>query len=186
MKQLVKVICLLVGTLAGIAYAGGLSETVNVKLAWTYKEIPPAMRIYEISNRQTLPLWTTETVTNKNQAPITTEIPDSTLILKKGEKKRFALVYTNTSSNPVYFFAAPHSVEPAENALGFKFKCLCINHAYKISPGETWYRIVEFRIAKEFLGDHITLTHALIGMDASRAERFNKSMANDTHDHDHM
>lgn len=175
LQWLLPVICL--ATLAAQTEV----PSIRIKFEWTYTEIPPGMRIFDVARAKELPLWKTGTVAKLEEAPVTQEILESTIDMKPGQKKRFALVYSNATDKPVYFFAAPHSAQPVEFSLGFKFKCLCINHAFKVGPGETWYRIVEFRLAKEFVGDHLTIKHNLVGLDAARAERFNKSMSSSMH-----
>ena len=72
----------------------------------------------------------------------------------------------------MYFFAAPHVVEPAEYSLGFKFKCLCINHAFSIGPKETWYRVVELRVSKDVVGDNLNITHTIVGIDKDKMKQF--------------
>jgi hypothetical protein len=151
------------------------AEPIKVRLLWRYQDLATGMEVRELAPGQ-WPLWKTATVANREQAPIRDEIPDATLMMHAGQKKRFALVYTNHTDKPVYFFAAPHHADPPENALGFKFKCLCVNQAYEVPPGHTWYRVVEFRLAPSYVGDHLDITHSLIGLDAARAEEFNKSM----------
>lgn len=150
-------------------------EPVRIQIDWRYQELPTGMGTYELASG-TWPLWKMGHVTKGDASPLREEIAGGVLRLRPGEKKRFALGYTNTTDQPLYFFAAPHHADPPEFSLGFKFKCLCINHAYKILPGQTWYRIVEFRLAPSYQGDHLTITHSLIGMTATRAEDFNRSM----------
>lgn len=87
--------------------------------------------------------------------------------------ERFALVFRNPSDSR-YFFAAPHTVHPAEHSLGFKFKCLCINHAFKSEPKGLWYRVVEFRLSRDFAGTQLVLTHTIIGIDKGQAAPFLK------------
>ncbi len=63
-------------------------------------------------------------------------------------------------------------VPSGEKGLGFKFKCLCINHAYEIGPGEVWYRVVLLKVSPNFEGDSLILTHHLVGLDPKRFSRF--------------
>jgi hypothetical protein len=149
------------------------AHAVAVKIEWDYKDVPPGIKIHTLKGNPKL--WKTESLKQTSQLPIKDEIKDATLQLDPGDVRRFALVYTNTGEKPLYFFAAPHSAEPAENSLGFKFKCLCVNHAYKVAPGETWYRIVEFKLAPKFVGDKLTLKHQLIGIGKDRADDMNSA-----------
>ncbi len=156
--------------LALLTFPAWAESAVKVNIAWRYKEFPATLTIYEVRGQP--PLWETKSVANLAAAPVTGPIAGSAFDLVPGHKKRFALVVQNTSDKPAYFFAAPHVVHPEEDALGFKFKCLCINHAYTIGPRETWYRIVEFRLSEDFVGAELTITHTLIGIDEKRAASF--------------
>ncbi len=157
---------------------------VKVQILWDYKEIPDGMKIYEIKGKQIL--WKTEATSDLAKLPFEKEIADSTLILKPGQTKKFALGYKNNTDKPLYFFAAPHSAEPPENSLGFKFKCLCINHAYHLKPGETWYRIVEFKLSKAFTDKQLGVKHILIGINQGKAEKINSAPPVDAAGHHDM
>ncbi len=151
------------------------ADKVVIEIKWEYSQLPLKMEIREPAGSQILALWTTGSVPAGKNAPFGKEIPDSTLILKPGSKKQFLLVMKNDSDVPVYFFAAPHQALPVEHSFGFKFKCLCVNHAFTVPPKETWYRVVEIRLAPEFLGDRLILTHNLLGMSKERMTQFEKS-----------
>lgn len=150
-----------------------ISESANpvkVNITWDYKDFAEKVEVREIKGQPRL--WETRSVKSSAQAPIGEKIANSAFFLESGQTKRFALLVKNESEKPLYFFAAPHVVHPVEHSLGFKFKCLCIDHAYSIGPKETWYRIVEFRLSKEFVGSDLTVTHTIIGIDKERAEAF--------------
>jgi len=51
-------------------------------------------------------------------------------------------------------------------------ECLCINHAYTVAPGETWYRVVELRLDKYIEADSVDIKHMLIGIDSERYKEF--------------
>ncbi len=106
------------------------------------------------------------------KAPIGAPVQGASFELMPGQRKRLAMVVQNTTDHPLYFFGAPHRVQPEEAALGFKFKCLCVNRAYTIGPKETWYRILELRLGQNFVGNELTLTHTLVGIDKKRASSF--------------
>jgi hypothetical protein len=86
-------------------------------------------------------------------------------------------VYPNPGDKPLYFFATPHHAEPAAASLGFKFKCLCIDHAFSVPPRETWSRVVELRSSRNMEGDRISLTHTLVGIDEARMKKFSMTPA---------
>jgi hypothetical protein len=151
------------------------SKVVEIQIKWDYTQIPLKMQIREPSGSQVLALWTTGSIKKGKPAPYGNEISDGKLFLKPGSKKQFLLVMENETVEPVYFFAAPHQALPVEHSFGFKFKCLCVNHAFTVPSKETWYRVVEIRLAPDFLGDQLTLTHNIIGMTKERMSEFEKS-----------
>ena len=147
----------------------------KVAIVWDYKDMAPDMKIYDYKGTKAPALWKTEIVKEEKDLPIGAEIPASTLELAPGKSKRFVLVYRNKTDKPVHFFAAPHSASPPENSLGFKFKCLCINHAFKVEPKSSWYRIVDFKLSEAFSGEKLEIKHILVGLAGDKAEQFNKA-----------
>lgn len=161
---------LLFATLASQIASAAAPITVNIK--WDYKDFNSVVEIYEVKDRPRL--WETKSVKSLKQTPVTSKIEGAHFSLEPGKTKRFALLVENKTDRPLFFFAAPHVVYPVEHALGFKFKCLCINHAFKVGPRESWYRIVEFRLSNDFVGKELTITHSVIGIDEKRADSFSK------------
>ncbi len=151
------------------------ADKVSIQINWEYSQIPLKMEIREPSGSQSLALWTTGSVASGKTAPFGKEIPESMLVLKPGSKKQFLLVMKNETDSPVYFFAAPHQAQPVEHSFGFKFKCLCVNHAFTVPPKETWYRVVELRLAPDYLGDQLKITHNIIGITKQRMSEFEHS-----------
>ena len=152
--------------------AAAWAEPITAKIDWQYQNIAPGIHIYELKPGAKAALWQTASVKDAAQLPVGKEIADGQLRFEKGQSKRFVLVYQNPGDKPLYFFATPHHVEPAEYSLGFKFKCLCIDHAYSVGAHETWYRVVELRTSRDMSGDVISLTHTLVGIDQARMEKF--------------
>jgi len=146
------------------------AEPVQVHLRWEYKDFAPRVEIAEA--KPSAPLWDTRSVGSPKLAPIGARIPDGTFGLEPGQSKRIALLVTNPTDQTLFFFASPHGVLPVEHSLGFHFKCLCVGEAYRVQPGETWYRIVELQLGRHFEGQEITLTHTLIGIDGKRAAAY--------------
>ncbi len=158
--------------------AGAGTDPVRVKIRWDYKDFEGPILVHEAKGSQRL--WEVKSVKSLSPAPLKDEIKNSEFLVSKGEKNRFALVYENKYSQPVYFFSTPHEVHPVEHSLGFKFKFLCINHAFTVGPKESWYRIVEFYLSKDFIGSNLTVTHSVIGIDQKRADSFSlKNVAPD-------
>ncbi|PJZ79031.1 LIC11469 family lipoprotein adhesin Lsa20 [Leptospira neocaledonica] len=158
----------------------GKKGGVPVRIEWIYKGFPGEMKIYELASQRPVQLWDTNTVADLNKAPISSLIEDSKLVLGPGETRKFALVYQNETKEKLYFFAAPHSVNPAEFGFGFKFKCLCVNHLFQVEPGSIWYRIVEIRTMPNWASDPFQITHTLVRVDPSQAKEWSNT---GTHSH---
>jgi len=109
-------------------FAVHAADRVKVNIGWEYKDIEAKVELYEVKNRSRL--WETKSVKLINLAPIGDKIESSVLLLEPGQSKRFVLVMRNETEKPLFFFAAPHVAHPVEHSLGFKFRCLCINHAF--------------------------------------------------------
>lgn len=144
------------------------ASKVAIQLLWDYKQVPATMKIYELNSQKGAKLWDTGSISQLSQAPVTSEIPNSTLNFTAGESKMFVLLLKNDTKQTLHFFAAPHSVNPPELSLGFKFKCLCIDHVYEVPAGQYWYRVVELKTAPNYVGDKVSITHSLIQVDAGR------------------
>jgi hypothetical protein len=157
---------------AALACPAWAEPNVKINVKWLYKDFSSPVNIYEAKGRPIL--WQTGSVASLAKAPVGEQIAASSFEMLPGQKKRFVLIAQNSTDKPQYFFAAPHTVHPEEESLGFKFKCLCINHAYTINPKETWYRVVEFRLSPQFVGKELTITHTIIGIDAKRAASFSQ------------
>lgn len=155
-----------------ISPAWAAAPQVKIDIGWEYKNFTLPVALHEV--RGSARLWDTKSVANLQDAPIGERILSPVLMIAPGQNKRFVLVVKNTGDKPLYFFAAPHVVQPAEQALGFKFKCLCVNRAYKVGAHETWYRVVEFRLSNDFSGGGLTVMHSIIGIDEKRADAFSK------------
>ncbi|WP_367898911.1 hypothetical protein AB3N61_07235 [Leptospira sp. WS58.C1] len=158
----------------------GKKGGVPVHIDWIYKGFPGEMKIYELASQRPVQLWETNTVLDLHLAPISGPIEDSKLVLGPGETRKFALVYKNETKEKLYFFAAPHSVNPPEFGFGFKFKCLCVNHLFQVEPGSVWYRIVEIRTMPNWASDPFRITHTLVRVDPSQAKEWSNS---GTHSH---
>lgn len=145
---------------------------IRVSLAWQNHGLDAQMDSYLLPEGVRAKLWDMGTGEDVGQLPIGDAIEGGHLLVTPGSVTRFVLVMKNTTDAPLYFFAAPHHVNPVQLSLGFKFKCLCINHAFEIPAGHTWYRVVELRMDEGFVGDAITIEHALIGLDEARKKEF--------------
>lgn len=145
---------------------------IRVSLAWQNHGLDAQMESHLLPEGFRAKLWDMGTGEEPGQLPIGEAIEGGDLLVTPGSVTRFVLVMKNPTDAPLYFFAAPHHVNPVQLSLGFKFKCLCINHAFEIPPNHTWYRVVELRMDEGFVGDAITIEHALIGLDEARKKEF--------------
>lgn len=143
---------------------------IPIKINWTYNKVSFEMKTYTVKDNSLV--WATSNVSKLEGSPVLSEIPDSKLFMAPNRRMTFALVAYNPSTKPIYFFAAPHSALPSEHSLGFKFKCLCINHAFKIEPKSYWYRVVEMRLSPSYKGSDLKITHEIVGIDAATAKTF--------------
>lgn len=137
--------------------------SVGVNIKWEYDELKSVMQIYEVAAQPEPELWKTGQGKTLQDLPVTVENKSSHFTLTPGDSKLFVLVMKNDSDVPIYFFAAPHSVNPPALSLGFHFKCLCVNRVYEIPPHGYWYRIVELNLdANTPVSRELTVTHTLI------------------------
>ncbi|AKH76962.1 LIC11469 family lipoprotein adhesin Lsa20 [Leptospira interrogans] len=152
------------------------NRQIQVQILWEKKNFPLEMELYEGAAQRPVDLWATGSVKDLSEAPVSSKIEGSEFYLKPGSKKKFVLIVRNTTKKDFYFFAAPHSMLPAEGSLGFKFKCLCVNHAFYIPSNEIWYRVIELRIGTEALSKGLKISHTLVGMDEDRVRLYQKGI----------
>ncbi|MDH4227843.1 MAG: hypothetical protein OEV59_08890 [Deltaproteobacteria bacterium] len=177
-KQYIAVLIAALALITAHAALAGPGK-VKINIAWEYKDFPAAIELYELKGKAKL--WDTKSVKNES-APLGAHIEGSSFTLKPGETKRFVLATKNTTPNDIYFFSGPHTVNPVEHSLGFKFKCLCVNNSFLAKSGETWYRVVEFKLSKDFVGEEIAITHTIIAIDKERAKAFGASHGGGEHE----
>lgn len=145
---------------------------IEAHLKWEYIKFEAVVDVYELDKPGEIGLWKTRVVSDKNELPASTKLSDAVIQMKPGENRKFLLVIENSTDKPLYFFASPHVIEPAEYSLGFKFKCLCINHSFAIEQGKTWYRVVELRLSDEVKADKINIVHNIVGIDEETMKKF--------------
>jgi hypothetical protein len=155
---------------------GQQQNEVQIKLSWEYTGLSPGMRVYEPREGPILTVWETGSVKQAKDLPVSREVANSTVTVSRGSHKILVLVYENKTAQPVYFFAAPHNVAPPESSLGLKLKCLCINQAFEVGPGESWYRIIEVQASKNFLGEGFEIKHTIVAIDKERKRKFERPM----------
>ncbi|MDH4262526.1 MAG: hypothetical protein OEV78_05705, partial [Spirochaetia bacterium] len=153
----------------------GDKASVKVKISWSYENISEKIELFEYNPASQLNLWATGEKKTEKELPISKKISGSQFISTPGENYRFVLVMKNTSSEKKYFFAAPHIAQPGGYSLGFKFKCLCVNMVYNVSPGMYWYRVVELRISPAVKSGEIDFHHQITGLSEPESQEYMKS-----------
>lgn len=128
------------------------------------------MELYEVAASE--PLWRTDSVAVLKDANIGKKIDNNTITVEPNRRYKFALVANNPTDKTLYFFAAPHTTVPEELSFGLRFKCLCVNHAFKIEPKKSWFRIVELRLDPSYKAKKMKINHTIIGVDATVANEF--------------
>jgi hypothetical protein len=150
-----------------------IASAMHVEIGWEYQGLPAEMSIREIDPARHSKLWDTGKGSRLADLPVGRELKGSMFDAAGGTKRRFVLVYHNQTTLPIYFFAAPHAMLPARNALGAKFKCLCVNKAYEVAPQSYWFRVVELRLDSGIEGDNLKIVHQLIAITKEQKEKFN-------------
>lgn len=166
-------VAVIVLALSSFGFAAEEKE-LHISLHWKYQKLPNGvMKVYELDTGTRHRLWETGSSGNLTATPAGSEIPEGKFVLYPGSKKTFVLVMHNTTKQPLHFFAAPHHVNPPTASLGFKFKCLCVNHAFKVPSGAFWYRVVQLQLSGKYRGgENLTIMHDLIGIDAAQMRDF--------------
>ena len=174
---ILSVIPMICAVSTGSLGQGQRQTEVQIKLSWEYTGLSPGMRVYEPREGAVLKVWETGSVKQEKDLPVSREVANSNVSVARGGHKILVLVYENKAAQSVYFFAAPHAVAPPESSLGLKLKCLCINQAFEVSPGESWYRVIEVQASKNFRGEGFEIKHAVVGIDKKRKREFERPMS---------
>ncbi|MBN8537629.1 MAG: hypothetical protein J0M15_11300 [Deltaproteobacteria bacterium] len=155
--------------ISGISFA----EPAQITIEWSYKDTKDLkMQIYHVDESK-VRLWDTKNISSLNDTGLKDIIKDNTITIEPNRRKKFALVTYNNTDKPIYFFAAPHSTTPEELSLGLRFKCLCVNHAFKIEPKNYWMRVVELRLDSGYNAKKMRIKHTIIKIKKEKAENIN-------------
>lgn len=144
----------------------------RVTITWKYQNFPSQVTIHELRPGKKAELWQTGAARDITTTPVGEEISSGVFALQPGKEKNFVLAAVNRTAKPIYFFAAPHHLIPANAGLGFQFKCLCVNHLFEIKPGEIWYRVVRLRITRENRTSAIEISHDIVGVNKKGREGY--------------
>ncbi len=146
-------------------------QRMLVVIRWEYQGLAPRMRLYTADPARRIRLWETRSVRTLAQTPAWRRV-DGPVSIKKGSARNFVLVYHNPTNKPVYFFSAPHRMTPAEFTLGFRFRCLCVNHVFEVPAGYYWYRVVRILASRHMRGERLQVVHKLVAVDRQRGQLF--------------
>jgi hypothetical protein len=142
---------------------------IAVRIVFDTKDFPGKIAVHTLRD-PTLRPWVTGNGKTLEELPAGPEIEGGVVDVRPGGIKRLVLVAHNATSKMLHFFAAPHAVEPTRASLGFEFRCLCLNHAYKIPAGAYWYRVIELKLDRAYKSDQeVVVKHALFAVDDKRA-----------------
>ncbi len=155
------------------------AEPAQITISWSYKDTKDLkMQIFNVDESK-VRLWDTKNISSLNETGLKDINKDNTIIIEPNRRKKFALVTFNNTDKPIYFFAAPHSTTPEELSLGLRFKCLCVNHAFKVEPKKYWMRVVELRLDSGYSAKKMRIKHTIIKIDKEKAESINHEQSPD-------
>lgn len=148
---------------------------VTVELNWKYHNFPFKMKVFELAPSANESLFATRNDDDyRRHYPILRELPTNenghVLNTTSGRNIPLLLVFENPTDEPVYFYAAPHSVYPAELSLGMKFFCLCTGKAYRSAPHSSWTRVINLRLSGENRSSFYRLAHDIFRADRKKTE----------------
>jgi hypothetical protein len=138
------------------------ASATEVHLNWRYKGVPAELQVFQQKAGSKALLWDMGEADKLELAPVGALLNEGRFDAAPGSRKRLVLIYHNTTKSELQFFAAPHQMLPAESSLGFKFKCLCVNHVYKVAPGKWWWRVVELRVDESADAKTLEIVHDVI------------------------
>lgn len=154
------------GAAPGQRDPGQAPPLVEVELAWSPEGFPGKVRFFELSPQSIERLAETRSVRDAARSlPIVREVTDGKVIVNSGSYKMVAMVIENPTNEPIYFFAAPHSIEPVEEGIGIKFICLCNGFIYRAKPHMYWYRIMQLKISPANRSPKFKLMHSVRRVD---------------------
>lgn len=168
-------------SLGGASFAADSEIKVDIK--FDYKDTQLRMQLYEIQPEYLYSTARTALAKKISDVPVTKPMGNTVSFSEKHQAKTFALVVENKSAESKYFFATPHTFDPAQTSLGVLFECLCNHHVYRIPPKQIWYRIVRLKVdAKEInlkSTRRIQISHAVVEVPEKEALKNYRAMLYD-------
>jgi hypothetical protein len=142
--------------------APAVAKTRQVTVEWDYQNFPLKIELYEPPANKATEIAYTELFDDIGAARLGSPIEGPVTV---GANRAMALVIKNTGKSAVYFYAVPHTVQPAASSLGQLFECLCNGHVYKIGPGKSWVRIARLSYRPNASKiQSLSIKHEIIGL----------------------
>lgn len=143
----------------GMSEASGTRTLFN--LEWDTSGLPIKVHLYMLKKNHGLADSQTGIVNDKIKSLMTLEIDSSTVPLWTSQEQPLLIVIENTSDKPIDFSVAPHHTMPSEEAMNFKFFCLCNGHVYHIPARGSWYRQMKLKADSSLSAKEIHLRHVI-------------------------
>lgn len=118
---------------------------VTVKVGWEYRDFHGKIETYEAPVGAKL--WETKIYKAGERVPLGPPVKDDLLFLEPGKPKLTVIVYRNPMEKPQTFYVIPHVADPATQTANLDYKCACTGERYKVPPGATWARVIEYKIS---------------------------------------
>ena len=142
-------------------------RAAEIALVWRYKKLDGRMEVYELKDGSDWPYWKMGTAAGLAELPLGRRV-EGAVRVAPGESKLLVLVFRPAPGRGARFFAAPHTMSPAERSLGCEFWCLCLNDVYEAPAGGVWYRVVKLGVKEGAVGGRIEIAHTLVGVGESK------------------
>jgi hypothetical protein len=117
----------------------------TVKVGWEYRDFHGKIETYEAPPGAKL--WATKIYKAGERVPIGPRVKDEVLFLEPGKPRLVVLVYRNPMPRPQTFYVIPHVADPATHTVDLDYKCACTGERYKVPPGATWARVIEYKVS---------------------------------------
>lgn len=175
------VLVMIAVSLSGPCFAA--DSTIKVDIKFDYKDTQLRIQLYEIQPEYTYSTARTALAKKMSDIPVTKAMDSTITFSDKMKAKTFALVVENKSAENKYFFATPHTFDPAQGSLGVLFECLCNHHVYRIPPKQIWYRIVRLKVdsleSNLKSAGKVKVSHAVVEVPEKEALKNYRSMLYD-------
>ena len=139
---------------------------VAIGFFWHAKNFPLKMKIFSVAPEKLLDVKETLTIKISEPLPrwIYREITNQSLRAEKGQSLPLVMLIENPTDKSHYFFATPHTYEPAESSFGIELSCLCVGSIFTVPPRSRWIRLGAIKILNNTNARLLQISHSLIGI----------------------